>query len=343
MRSSRLSSPAAVISRANPIRLDQLSNPFGPSPLVLDTLAADLAKPLDRATLFRTLLEQLTNVVGLPASSFFLANGAESILRSLYLTQRDVGPVILFPPSDPEDLRRADTLALETISISRGSTFRPTLDLELVAELPPTAMAVITTPNDPTGTVAGSQDVVRLARACRLVVIDERHGGYQAQSLLPLAREFDNVVVIQSFETWAGLAALPFAYAAGAPSIVRKLRDVSEPAEPSAAALIAARATLNDLIGVNSTVRRVRLERSRLYRMLRKLNVVTPYPSWCNFLLVRIERGTRSEIDRGLRDRGVSVHLPSHRELAGFIRVSATYPEETDALKSALIEISRDL
>lgn len=334
---------ASVRPEAGRVRLDLVTNPFGPSPLVPETLAAELMSPPTRKSLTVDLTERLTRRLGVPAASLFLANGVESILRALYLSQRDIGPVILFPPSDPVDVQRADMFGVETISINRGPSFRPSIDTEVATDLPSTGMALITSPNDPTGTLAGSQDVVRLARACRLVVIDERHGGYQPHSLLPLAREFDNVVVLQSFETWAGLYAIPFAYAVGASIIMNQLRTFSAPNEPSVAAMLSARATLEDHAHVEATVRRVRLERSRLFRTLRKLNMVTPYPSWSNFLLARIERGDRAGIDRGLRERGISVHLPAHPELAQFLRISATRPEEMDVLKVALIEIGRDL
>jgi hypothetical protein len=42
-----------------------------------------------------------------------------------------------------------------------------------------------------------------------VVIVDERHAGYDHRSLLPLVREFDNVVIVRSLEIWAGLAAFP--------------------------------------------------------------------------------------------------------------------------------------
>jgi histidinol-phosphate/aromatic aminotransferase/cobyric acid decarboxylase-like protein len=86
-----------------------------------------------------------------------------------------------------------------------------------------------------------------------------------------------------------------------------------------------------------ATVRRVREERARLFRMLRKLNMLQPYPSWANYSLARIERGSAAEFAANLARRNIIIHHPPHPELAHFFRISATQPAATDALRHALI------
>jgi histidinol-phosphate aminotransferase len=109
------------------------------------------------------------------------------------------------------------------------------------------------------------------------------------------------------------------------------------------AVVIAAHATLDDLDYVRATAERVREEKARLFRMLRKLNMLRPLPSWANFLLVRIERGDPVLFEHELADRGIRVHRPLQRELDRHLRISAIGPDSTVALKQALIEIAVDL
>jgi histidinol-phosphate aminotransferase len=106
---------------------------------------------------------------------------------------------------------------------------------------------------------------------------------------------------------------------------------------------VAALATLDDLPWVEVTVRRVREERSRLFRMLRKLNMLRPFPSWANFVLARFERGSAGYFGGELAARGISVHHPEQVGLGDCVRISATTPDQTDALKRALIEIASGL
>ena len=326
-----------------PIRLDLLVNPYGPSVYVHDALAGSDELHLPAGPLEESLRGRLAQTVGVPADWLLLANGLDELLGLLWLCRRCRGPLVVFPPTDPRELRRAERHGLAVVALQRSPTFALDLDVETAAELPDLATALVGSPNDPTGTVIGSQDVVRLARACELVVVDERHGEYAGRTVVPLVREFDNVLVLRTFETWAGLAGLPIAYAIGPPRLLEPLAAARRPDGVATAAVLAALATLDDLAYVRATVDRVRTERSRLYRTLRKLNMVRPCPSWANFLLARVERGTADLFARELARRGVLVHRPPHPELADYLRISATRPDHTDALKRALIEIAAGL
>ena len=92
-----------------------------------------------------------------------------------------------------------------------------------------------------------------------------------------------------------------------------------------------------------ATVRRIRDEKSHLFRMLRKLNMLQPLPSWANFLLVQIERGTAQEIQQALAQRDIYVYRPVDPVLDQHLRIAAATPETTRLLKEALIEIGREL
>lgn len=328
---------------AAPIRLDVLANPYGPSLHVLEILAAGGAVQSPGGEQADRLRRRLAERLGVGPDRLFLANGMNDLLASVLLRLRDRGPLVLFPPCDPSVSRQAVIHGVEVVGVRRGPTFALGLDVETASDLPNGATAFVGSPNDPTGTILGAQEAVRLARACDLVLIDERHGEYSGRTLLPLAREFDNLVVLRSFETWAGLAGFPFAYAVGPARVIAELAEVGREGGVAAGAAVAALATLDDLPYVEATVRRVREERGRLYRMLRKLNMLRPFPSWGNFVLGRFERGSADFFVAELACRGILVHRPSHPELRDCVRVSATMPDQTDRLKRALIDIATDL
>jgi len=109
------------------------------------------------------------------------------------------------------------------------------------------------------------------------------------------------------------------------------------------AALVAAEATLDDLPYIESTVLRVREEKARLFRTLRKLNMIRPYVSWANFLLARIERGDIEEFQKELVRRDLHLYRPEDPLLNDYFRISATTAEATSALKNALIDVAATL
>jgi histidinol-phosphate aminotransferase len=199
-------------------------------------------------------------------------------------------------------------------------------------------------PNDPTGTIIDLHELVRLSRQSALVVVDERHGAYTPRSAAPLTREFDNVIVLQSMEWWAGLADHPVAWAICPPSAGREIAGTLGEHPPDRASLVAARATLDDWAWLHRTIRHVTLEKGRLYRQLRKLNMLhTPLPSWAGFVLTRFARGGVEFFVPRLEERGIQVHVPDQDLLPDHIRVSAISAEATDQLKRTLIEIALDL
>lgn len=341
-RTKMLPANPSAARRDGPLRLDLLGNPYGPSVHVFDALAACDGLHLPAEAAEDGLRCRLAELVGVPPEWLVLANGLDELLDALLLWRRGRGPVLLFPPSDPAEAERCRRHGAEAVPFQRAPSFALELDPAAASDLPPAATALIASPNDPTGTPLGAQEAVRLSRACDLLVVDERHGAYSGRTLVPLAREFENVVVLQTLETWAGLAGLPLAYAIAPPRLARELAACRRPSGVAMGAVVAAGATLDDLARVRASVQWVRQERSRLYRTLRKLNLVRPLPSWANFLLVRVERGDRDGVAAGLAHRGIVVHRPPQPELAPFLRVSAGRPEHTDALKRALIEIAAE-
>jgi histidinol-phosphate aminotransferase len=309
---------------------------------VFDALAGEAALNQPAGDREATLHLRLARHVGVPPSWLTLADGLDELLGMVLRWRREAGAVVLFPPDDPEAGPRATGYGVDVIELARGPRLGLALDPATLAELPPGATALATSPNDPVGSLLGSQDAVRMARGCAVVVIDERHVAYAGRTLVPLAREFENLVVLQSFETWAGLAGLPLAYAVAPPRLTAELARYRRPDGVATGAVVAALATLDDLAHVQGTVARVREEKGRLYRTLRKLNMLSvPYPSWGNFLLARIERGDATLYERELARRGILVHRPPHPALRDtHLRISATFPEHTLALKEALVEIA---
>jgi histidinol-phosphate aminotransferase len=282
-------------------------------------------------------------MLGVSAERLVVAAGIDELVTAIVLWRRAAGPFVLFPPTDISQEHHLRSLSVETVCRARSFRFAVELDPAEEWGIPPRATALVMSPNDPTGTLLSAQDAVRLSRRCEIVVVDERHGEYGGRTLLPLVREFDNLVVVQTFETWAGLTGFPFAYAIAPPVVAGQIARYRIRQEIPAASLIAAEATLDDLAYVRASAHRVREEKSRLYRTLRKLNMLRPLPSWANFLLARVERGDAILFERELAERGILVHRPLQPELTEHLRISAIGPESTLELKRALVEIAATL
>ncbi len=332
-----------TLHRVGPYFLDRLANPYGPSLHVAEALAGRDDLHLSSGAETESLRQRLAARAGVAPTWICLANGMDELLGMIARWRRASGPLVVFPPSEP---------ALERWLASHGATIdrisrAPDMTIPLqpgTSVLPRGATSVVVSPNDPTGTILTVQEAVRLSRGSALVVVDERHAAYSGRTLVPLAREFDNLMVLQTLETWAGLPGLPLAWAIAPPALTDALEAYTRPSGVAHGAIVAALATLDDLSAVEATVRRVMAEKSRLFRTIRKLSMISPAcPSWANFILARAERGTAPLLHKELARRGIHVHLVENPELPNHLRISAVSPDATNALKDALIEIGLDL
>lgn len=324
------------------LRLDQLHNPFAPSVHVFEALADAEGLVRGDGCGENRLWQRIATYLGVQPDQLILANGMDELIDMVLLWRGNAGTVVLFPPTDDSHRQLVKRHAVEIIQQPRRSPSGIDFSDEDEGTRHSARMAIVQSPNDPTGVLLPPADAVRLARGHEIVLIDERHGAYAPRDLLRLAQEFDNVIVARTFETWAGLAGLPFAYAVAPKRIAAAVQEFARPSGIASGAAIAATATLDDLKYMEATVRRVREERTRLWRMLRKLNMLSvPYPSSANFVLARIERSDARMLQSELRRRGIIAHRPSDPDLRDHhLRISATTPEHTDALKRALIEIA---
>jgi histidinol-phosphate aminotransferase len=324
-------------------RLDLLANPYGIPDGVRDALSRDDMSPGSPSALAEGLRLQLARRAGVSSDWVVLANGIDELHAMIASWRSEQGPVVLFPPSDSSLEKWIRRHAEQVELIQRGRKFElPDHARDL--QIPKGATSIVMSPNDPTGTVLSVQEAVRLSRQTAITVIDERHAAYSPRTMMPLVREFENVIVLQTFETFAALEGFPLAWAIAPPKIAAEIATQGRPSGVATSSMIVALAALEHMDDIMRSVRWVMLEKGRLYRQIRKLSMISPpYPSWSNFLLCRFERGSTKFFVPRLEQRGVSVATMSDPRLSNHIRVSAVSAEATNALKAALIEIALDL
>lgn len=218
-------------------------------------------------------------------------------------------------------------------------------DLEALAgEVGPrTKLAVVVSPNNPTGAAVAAADLVAFLDALPahvLPVIDEAYfeylpeGGHDAAALL---RDGRCVAALRTFSKAFGLAGLRVGYLIAPADLVRVVGRVRSPFDVSALAQAAATASLAEAAAhLPERLELNERERERVREGLRALGL-EPLPSTANFLLVDVGGAARAAaLDRGLLERGVIV-----RPAAGFgaptaLRITIGWPEENERMLSAL-------
>jgi len=155
-----------------------------------------------------------------------------------------------------------------------------------------TCAICVVSPNSPTGAIATEAQFRELCEQFPqvLIVLDQAYVEYADVDLGPVALEYPNAVVAQTFSKAWGLAGLRVGYAMGDPSVIGWLRAVGQPYSVSAASLAAARhAFANNQEDMRRHVQTVRRSVDKLSDMSETFGL-SPRPSQANFVLIQTEK-----------------------------------------------------
>ncbi len=202
-----------------------------------------------------------------------------------------------------------------------------------------TALVVVVSPNNPTGSVANLEDIDRIASAAprALVVLDAAYVEFADVDPTEEALRIPNVVVIRTFSKAWGLAGLRVGYALGDPALLPWLASVGHPFAVAGPSVTIARGWLaRGPEAVASQVRRVCDERSRLTELLEQLGA-RPEPSQANFVLARFDDAAL--VRNALAGLGIAVrYWPGREGLGDALRITCPGRERDFARLVAALE-----
>lgn len=334
-----------------PVRLNVNENPYPPSAEIAEAMGAAVAQAatgIDRypdreASGLRADLARYLGH-GLQTANIWAANGSNEVMT--HLLGAFAGPgrrVLTFGPTYSMYPEYARNTHSEYVVVPRRDDFG--LDAELVlaaiAEHQP-SVVLITTPNNPTGTVTPVAVLEQiLAGTDTIVVVDEayqefaRHPEQTAVTLLP---RFGNLVVSRTLSKAFALAGGRLGYLAAAPAIVDACRIVRLPYHLSAQTQAIARVALAHTPEMLARVDELRQTRDQMLLRLPQLGVEV-IDSEANFCLFG-RFSDRHDVFSRLLARGVLVRETGP---AGFLRVSAGTPAETEAFYAALSDVLKEI
>lgn len=333
-------------------------NPYAPPPSVVDAIttavhqaAESLNRYPDREFLaLRTDLARYlaveSHVDFLEPHNIWAANGSNEVM--LHLHQAFAGPgrkVLSFAPTYsmyPEYSR--DTVT-EYVTLPRRDDFRLDLDAAVAAigDVTPT-MVIVASPNNPTGTALGLDEVKVLAQACAdvpggcVLVVDEayaefrRRGVPSAATLLP---EVPHLVVTRTMSKAFALAGGRLGYLAASREVVDALRIVRLPYHLSAITQATARAALAHHRELQGQVDEIRAERDDTVDWLRAQGYTVPETD-ANFVLFG-PVPDREDVFEGLLSRGVLIRVVGPE---GWLRVSIGTAREMAMFRNGLLEVT---
>ena len=314
--------PAADI-----IKLASNENPFGPSPLAL----AAMEKALRQTHLYPDgngfyLKRKLAEKLGVTPQNLVLGNGSNDIIEFVAHALLDAQSEVVVSQYCFAVYPIVTALFGAKLVTVPAKHFGHDLAAMLAAVTPRTRIMFVANPNNPTGTLVTTADLLRLVREVPrhvLLVMDEAYIEFleDAPDLRPMIRsgEFPNLTLMRIFSKIYGLAGLRVGYGVAHPDLVAGLEKIRQPFNTNLLAQAAALAALDD----EEHVARTRANNAaglKFYEATFQRLALEFVPSFANFILVKVGDGAR--VWSEMQKLGVITRPMAGYQLPEWIRIS---------------------
>ena len=324
------------------VKLNTNENPYGPSPRVLEAIAATTGDSLRRYPDPESseLRAAFAMRAGLRPENVFLGNGSDEVLAHTFQALLKHSAPLLFP-----DISYSfypvwcELYGVPHHAVPLAEDF----SIDVSAYPAENGGILIPNPNAPTGVLLGLDRLVELLQANRgsVVVIDEAYIDFGGDSATQLIAEHDNLLVIQTMSKSRSLAGLRVGVAFGHADLIEGLVRVKDSFNSYPLDVVAQNATLASLDDEEwflDCCQRVIATRERTTLALTKRGFEV-LPSAANFVFARHSSRPAAELFARLREREVIVRYFNKPRVSEFLRISIGTDEEMDALQLALDNI----
>ncbi|KAG9142966.1 hypothetical protein Leryth_006223 [Lithospermum erythrorhizon] len=288
----------------------------------------------------RRLRAALADDCGLEAEYILAGCGADELIDLIMRCVLDPGDKIVdCPPTFTMYEFDAAVNGALVIKVPRNPDF--SLDVEQIVKVVDQEnpkCIFLTSPNNPDGSIISDETLLKILSLPILVVLDEAYIEFSGlASKMSWVKKHENLIVLRTFSKRAGLAGLRVGYGAFPQSIIEYLWRAKQPYNVSVAAEVAACAALENPAYLENVKVALVEERERLFKLLKEVPFLNPYPSYSNFILCEVTLGKDAKkLKEDLATMGVMIRHYTKKELSGYVRVSVGKPEHTDALMRCL-------
>jgi len=349
------------------VRLNSNENPYGPSPMAIKAMteAFGLAwrYPDEHADM---LVDMLAKLNGVNADQILLGDGSGEILKlcaaaftgptadddraiTLARPTRGSAPsfkfgrgkLVVADPTFEAIVNHASVNGAEVVKVPLTSRFAH--DLSKMMAAASDGLIYICNPNNPTASITPKRELRDFIAKCpsqTMILVDEAYHHYadgeDYESVIPLIKQYPNLIVARTFSKIYGMAGLRCGYCIAQPETIKRMRPHQVWDSVNIMALAAAIASLNDTEHVSNGSRLNRETKLMVSGKLKKWGY-KHIPSQANFIMIDVKQPVVPLID-AMKQRGVQVgrlfpSLPNH------MRVTIGKNSEMESFLSAFHEV----
>ncbi len=277
-----------------------IANPYYPTAGMLEDLQASLPNVIKSYPSSNTLMSQkhLAAVLNVDPERLIIGNGATELITLIKLTLIDRIAVPI--PTFGEYIEKMkDSRDAELFVLDPGDRYVLHLDRYLTwVKQRKLACLLVINPGNPTGQFIPLDEMVEFlhrARGMELVIVDESFidfAGDPIPSLLPIADQFTNLLIVRSMSKHCGVPGLRLGYCYSANLyILNRLRRFLPTWNLNTIAQYFLSLLPNNDAAYHEGRRRLIGDVKQLYDDLRMFPELEVYPTGANFLLFKVQNG----------------------------------------------------
>ncbi|MCS7116682.1 MAG: threonine-phosphate decarboxylase CobD [Nitrososphaerota archaeon] len=272
-------------------------NPLGPSPLALNVIKENLWRipyyPDPNATQLKMALSKY--IGNIEPKNIVLGNGSTELIYLFTDVFLERGDEVLIPQPTFGEYERASVKSGGRVRfVEAGRDLRIDVEKVLNEINSRTKIIFLCNPNNPTGRILSRRELEKVVdeayRRGVLVFLDEDFiefvPDHESYTLAAMVNEFTNLFIIRSFTKSFALTGLRIGYGIACEEMIELISNGKIPWNINTLAELAALASLSDTQYLKKTYELIKRERSYLYRELRRIGGLRPYPTDANFILI---------------------------------------------------------
>lgn len=324
------------------IKLNTNESPFVPSPTA-QKMAAEAAKNLQLYSdpECRDLVKKAAEYFGVETDEIIFTNGSDEVLNFAFMAFCEKGAI--FPDitygfykvfAELNDVEFKEIPLKEDFSIDINDYINANKTI------------FIANPNAPTGMTLSAEDIEKIivSNPDNIVVIDEAYVDFGAESVIPLIKKYDNLLVTQTFSKSRSLAGGRLGFGIGSKKLIQDLNTIKYSTNPYNVNSMTAAAgigSLKDDEYIKENCKKIIENRQYLVEELTKLNF-TMTDSSANFIFAKHVTVSGKDIYLKLKEKGVLVRYFDKERLKDYTRITIGSKEQLDVLIEKLKEILKE-
>ena len=326
------------------IKLNTNENAFPPHPAVAEA-AGQAARRLqlypdpECMELRKTLAKRL----GLTPEELIMVNGSDDILNFAFMAFCDRHIPAVFPDITYgfyQVFANLNQVPFREIPLQEDLTVRAEDYLHAAGTI------FLANPNAPTGIALSREQIEMILQAnpYNVVVVDEAYVDFGAESCIPLIREYDNLLVTQTFSKSRSMAGARLGMGIGNPELIRDLNTIKfslNPYNVNSMTAAAGTATLKHDEYNMKNCELIMETRSWSERALRELGFEMT-TSQTNFLFARHPAISGLDLYLELKRKGFLIRHFNRERIRDYNRITIGTPEQMEKLVAAIKQILAD-